>query len=91
MFHKKIRLSPILMKIKDNLKRFKEKQEITKETLKEKHEKIKLIPQKLLFNSFHINEKMKKFKKYNNIKINMYKYIFSLFTLGIVTLYYIKL
>jgi len=80
MFHKKIRLSPILMKIKDNLKRFKEK-----------YEKIKVIPQKLLFNSFHINKKMKKFKKCNNIKINMYKYIFSLFTLGIVTLYYIKL
>ena len=91
MFHKKIRLSPILMKIKDNLKRFKEKQEIKKEPLKEKYEKIKVIPQKLLFNSFHINKKMKKFKKCNNIKINMYKYIFSLFTLGIVTLYYIKL
>ena len=87
MFHKKIRLSPILMKIKNNLKRFKEKQEITKKN----QEKIEIIPQKLLFNSFYINEKMEIFKKCINIKIDMYKYIFSLFTLGIVTLYYIKL
>ena len=87
MFHKKIRLSPILMKIKNNLKRFKEKQEITKKN----QEKIEIIPQKLLFNSFYINEKMEIFQKCINIKIDMYKYIFSLFTLGIVTLYYIKL
>ena len=49
------------------------------------------VPQKKLFNSFYINEKKEIFKKYTNIKINMYRYIFSLFTLGIVTLYYIKL
>jgi hypothetical protein len=91
MFHKKIRLSPILMKIKDNLKRFKKKEEILKEPLKKNQEKLEIIPQKLLFNSFYINEKKKIFKKCSNIKINMYKYIFSLFTLGIVTLYYIKL
>jgi hypothetical protein len=91
MFHKKIRLSPILMKIKNNLKRFKEKQEPTIEIWKETPEKIKAIPQNLLFNSFHINEKTEIFKKFNNKKINMYKYIFSLFTLGIVTLYYIKI
>ncbi len=91
MFYKKIRLSPILMKIKDNLKRFKKKEEITKEPLKENQEKLEIIPQKLLFNSFYINEKKEIFKKCSNIKINMYKYIFSLFTLGIVTLYYIKL
>jgi hypothetical protein len=91
MFHKKIRLGPILMKIKDNLKRFKKKEEILKEPLKENQEKLEIIPQKLLFNSFYINEKKEIFKKCTNIKINMYKYIFSLFTLGIVTLYYIKL
>jgi hypothetical protein len=91
MFHKKIRLSPILMKIKNNLKRFKKKEEILKEPLKENQEKLEIIPQKLLFNSFYINEKKEIFKKCTNIKINMYKYIFSLFTLGIVTLYYIKL
>ncbi len=79
------------MKIKDNLKRFKKKEEILKEPLKENQEKLEIIPQKLLFNSFYINEKKEIFKKCTNIKINMYKYIFSLFTLGIVTLYYIKL
>jgi len=47
------------------------------------------VPQKLLFNSHYINKNKKIFKK--NIKINIYRYIFSLFTLGIVTLYYIKL
>ena len=79
------------MKIKNNLKRFKKKEEILKEPLKENQEKLEIIPQKLLFNSFYINEKKEIFKKCTNIKINMYKYIFSLFTLGIVTLYYIKL
>jgi hypothetical protein len=91
MFHKKIRLSPILMKIKDNLKRFKKKEEILKESLKKNQEKLEIIPQKLLFNSFYINEKKEILKKYTHIQINMYKYIFSLFTLGIVTLYYIKI
>ena len=49
------------------------------------------VPQKLLFNSPYINEKKEIIKKFTNIKINIYRYIFSLFTLGIVTLYYIKL
>ena len=79
------------MKIKNNLKKFKEKQEITRDNLKKYPDNLKVIPQNLLFNSFYINEKKEILKKYTHIQINMYKYIFSLFTLGIVTLYYIKI
>jgi hypothetical protein len=91
MILKKIRLNPILIKIKNNLKRFKRLQEIIKENLKENQEKIEFIPQKLLFNSYYINEKTKIITKFSNIKINIYSYIFSLLSLGIVTLYYIKI
>jgi hypothetical protein len=95
MFLKKIKLNPIpiLIKIKNNFKKFKTSQEIIiKKNLKENQEKLELIPQKLLFNSsYYINEKTKIIKKITNIKINVYSYIFSLLTLGIVTLYYIKI
>ena len=91
MFFKKIRLSPILIKIKNNLKNFKRPQEIIKDNLKENQKNLEIIPQKLLFNSYYINEKTKIIKKFTNIKINIYSYICSLLTLGIVTLYYIKL
>ena len=83
MFLKRIRLNPILIKIKNNLKR--------KEIIKENQEKLEIISQKLLFNSYYINEKTKIIKKFTNIKINIYSYICSLLTLGIVTLYYIKI